>query len=175
MLNTPDAASVLVEVAEVIATAKSTYGTTGNSTLIWQTQTDENDRPFRTWGAYVADRLAPWPIFSKEISRQIAKVLLSEGMSIREVAKATKLSKDTVNRLRIKNANARVSSKTPREIARKSARQAVAAITEATDLVPDMSSHDVVLLLETLTNATVLLRSHCKARPEEDPLAWLVQ
>lgn len=138
---------------------------------VWKDEkvTNADGKPFRSWGAYLADRLSTYPLVNKALSKPMVAALLEAGVSVRAAAKAADVSKSTasnVNQERKGKRPARPNDgtakpakgkqdtdgvgSTPAQEATKAVTQAVNALKRVNDSVADMSVTELDLLAEKL-------------------------
>lgn len=128
--------------------------------------TDADDKPFKSWGAYLADRLSQYPLVNKALSKPMVAELLTAGVSVRAAAKAANVSKSTASNVNQEIKGKRPAStgakggkgkqdtdgvgSTPAQEATKAVTQAVNALKKVNDAVADMSAAELQLLSEKL-------------------------
>lgn len=136
--------------------------------------TNSAGKPFKTWGAYLADRLGQYPLVNKALKGPMVAMLLEAGVSVRAAAKAADVSKSTASNINQERKGKRAArpndgtegtqdteglGTTAAQDAKKAATQAVNALKKVNDLVADMSGPDLERLVIALAESTGIVAS----------------
>lgn len=152
------------KVAEAIAAAKE-----GN---VWQHVTDSEGKPFKSWQAYLTDRLSAQPLMHKVVRNAVIKELLDAGVSIRAAAAATGVSVGTAAGVAKEGREARPGgdtagvAPTAAQTAAKAVSQAFNASKRIKDTAQDMSDADLKKLDLELTETVNIVRGLLKLRAQ---------
>lgn len=85
-------------VAQTMLDAKdTTVELNGKPVNVWRLCVDGDGAPFKSWNAYLSDRLSKYPTVHTMFRGPIVKLLLDNGLSMREAAKALNVSPATVS------------------------------------------------------------------------------
>lgn len=152
------------KVAEAIAAAKE-----GN---VWQHVTDSEGKPFKSWQAYLTDRLSAQPLMHKVVRNAVIKELLDAGVSIRAAAAATGVSVGTAAGVAKEGREARPGgdtagvASTPAATAAKAVAQMQNAAKRVKDTAADMSDADLAKLNIELTETANIVRGLINLRKQ---------
>lgn len=167
LLNTlKSAEQSMTKLSEAIAACKE-----GD---VWKLTVDAEGKPFKSWAAYLSDRLSTQPLMHKVVRNAVIKELLDAGMSIRATAKAVGASVGTVAGAKAE-AEGRAArpggdtaglTPTAQQIATKAVTQAMNALKRVKDHVADMSDAELAKLNIELTETTNIVRGIVNLRKQ---------
>lgn len=130
-------------VAQTMLAAKdSTVELNGKAVNVWRLCVDADGTPFKSWNAYLSDRLSKYPTVHTMFRGPIVKLLLDNGLSMREAAKALNVSPATVSntvngRADAKGKADKAAGRTPRTAGDGTTPQPLTAATKALKSVVD--------------------------------------
>ena len=160
------AEGAMSKVAEAIAAAKEGE--------VWQHVTDAEGNPFKSWQAYLTDRLSAQPLMHKVVRNAVIKELLEAGVSIRAAAAATGVSVGTAAGVAKEGREARPGgdtagvAPTASQTASKAVTQAQNACKRVKDTAQDMSDGDLKKLDLELTETVNIIRGLLNLRKQAE-------